>query len=155
MRTIKFRGKRVDNGEWLYGDLMTYDNDYVICDVDDGGYLPIVRETVGQFTGLPSQDKQDIYEGDRLFDYDDDYYVVEFSEGRFVAVGDGFEVDLFEIANRCSIIGNIHDSVDECIEPTKLICKSCGRSIEFDIDNEYKPDTCYECGEPIDLSKDE
>lgn len=111
-RVIKFRGERVDNGEWIYGDLMTYDNDYVICDIDDGGYLPIVRETVGQFTGLPSQDKEDIYEGDRLFDYDDDYYVVEFSEGRFVAVGDGFEVDLFEIADRCSIIGNIHDNLN-------------------------------------------
>ena len=52
MRTIKFRGKREDNGEWIYGDLGTYENDCVICDVDDGGYLPIIRETVGQFTGL-------------------------------------------------------------------------------------------------------
>ena len=30
-RVIKFHGKRVDNGEWIYGDLMTYYNDYVIC----------------------------------------------------------------------------------------------------------------------------
>ena len=109
MRKIKFRGKRVDNGKWLYGDLTTYDNDCVICDNDDGGYLPIVRETVGQFTGLFDKNGKEIYEGDILFDYDDDYYVVEFSEGRFAAVGDGFEVDLFEIANRCSVIGNIHD----------------------------------------------
>ena len=106
MRTIKFRGKRVDDFEWIYGDLhhgFLTGNSYI-----NGKEL--YSETVGQFTGLPSQDKQDIYEGDRLFDYDDDYYVVEFSEGRFVAVGVGFEVDLFEIADRCSVIGNIHDN---------------------------------------------
>lgn len=69
MREIKFRGKRVDNGEWLYGDLMTYDNDYVICDVDDGGYLPIVRETVGQFTGLYDKNGKEIYEGDIIKEF--------------------------------------------------------------------------------------
>lgn len=114
MRKIIFRGKRLDNGEWVYGgveqnsitiiydDTLPYDNENLVY-----------KETVGQFTGLPSQDKQDIYEGDRLFDYDDDYYIVEFSEGRFVAVGDGFEVDLIEIANRCSVIGNIHDQKEK------------------------------------------
>ena len=113
MRTIKFRGKRVDNGEWVYGyywvnKSATRETPHIVDEYGD--IFQIDTETVGQYTGLPSQDKQDIYEGDRLFDYDDDYYVVEFSEGRFVAVGDGFEVDLFEIANRCSVIGNIHDN---------------------------------------------
>ena len=118
MRTIKFRGKRVDNGEWVYGDLIHYNEQFLINvhETEVGYYVyqvPIIPETVGQFTVLPSQDEQDIYEGDRLFDYDDDYYVVEFSEGRFVAVGDGFEVDLFEIADRCSVMGNIHDNKEE------------------------------------------
>ena len=26
MREIKFRGKRLDNGEWEYGDLLQYDD---------------------------------------------------------------------------------------------------------------------------------
>ena len=26
MREIKFRGKRVDNGEWVYGDLIQYES---------------------------------------------------------------------------------------------------------------------------------
>lgn len=116
MRTIKFRGKQVDNGEWFYGSLI--EDKYIVGKVIDFNeeyfntefWWRVIPETVGQFTGLPSQDKEDIYEGDILFDYDDDYYVVEFSEGRFVAVGDGFEIDLFEIADRCSVIGNIHDN---------------------------------------------
>ena len=123
MRTIKFRGQREDTKEWAIGYLIEWKVVYgkehkelkhVSVVMSNGeldiGMVEVIPETVGQFTGLLSQDKQDIYEGDRLFDYDDDYYVVEFSEGRFVAVGDGFEVDLFEIADRCSIIGNIHDN---------------------------------------------
>lgn len=114
-RPIKFRGQREDTKELVYGSLI--DEDRIVGRVIDWNedcfnteyWWTVIPETVGQFTGLPSQDKQDIYEGDRLFDYDDDYYVVDFSEGRFVAVGDGFEVDLFEIADRCSVIGNVYD----------------------------------------------
>ena len=114
MRKIKFRGKVRFSGEWAYGQWLPISKTICTetCIEGTAQYrdLFVEESTVGQFTGLPSQDKEDIYEGDRLFDYDDDYYVVEFSEGRFVAVGDGFEVDLFEIADRCSIIGNIHDN---------------------------------------------
>ena len=111
MRTIKFRGWREDTKEWVYGYVYKVESKGLWF-IDNGKTVShqVFPETVGQFTGLPSQDKEDIYEGDRLFDYDDDYYVIEFSEGRFVAVGDGFEVDLFEIADRCSVIGNIHDN---------------------------------------------
>lgn len=122
-RPIKFRGQREDTKEWAIGYLIEWKVVYgkeqkelkhVSVVMSNGeldiGMVEVIPETVGQFTGLPSQDKQDIYEGDRLFDYDDDYYIVEFSEGRFVAVGDGFEVDLIEIANRCSVIGNIHEN---------------------------------------------
>ena len=84
MREIKFRGQRVDNGEWLYGDLMTYDNDYVICDVDDGGYLPIIRETVGQFTGLLDKNGQEIYEGDIVVGYGTWNLIVSIEKGHTV-----------------------------------------------------------------------
>lgn len=34
MREIKFRGKRLDNGEWEYGDLLQYD-DGSVCIVEN------------------------------------------------------------------------------------------------------------------------
>lgn len=66
MREIKFRGKRKDNGEWVYGDLITGpDVTYIVVtkpNPDEDGYWKwheVIPETVGQFTGL-----KDWYVGD-------------------------------------------------------------------------------------------
>lgn len=54
MRTIKFRGKCIDNYLWEYGWLYCKDGKYYIKDgVNDTVKLFLVnQDTIGQFTGL-------------------------------------------------------------------------------------------------------
>lgn len=79
MRTIKFRGKRVDNGEWVYGDLLHTTSvlngtktHHVLIGVDLELY-EVHPETIGQFTGLHDKDGNEIYESCEL---NEDYLVV-------------------------------------------------------------------------------
>ena len=73
MRKILFRGKRTDNGEWVYGWLKPFLNagyigkDNRMC-IQNGIYASdiyeIEPETVGQYTGLNGMDSEAIFEGD-------------------------------------------------------------------------------------------
>lgn len=118
IENIKFKAKRLDNGEWIIGSFVVMKipalSKTTIGIVAAGGATlhEIDPSTVCQFTGLTDCENQDIYEGDILAEKECPEFEVGYINCTFAAayVGDDkFIFNLTALSEVCTVCGNKFD----------------------------------------------
>jgi uncharacterized phage protein (TIGR01671 family) len=124
-REIKFRGKRIDNGEWVYGSYVDskYRDLHFIYNMISPAVWPVDITTVGEYIGLKNKSETEIHEGDKVA-HDGIVSVVEWGgHWNYAGFGlsgkridkadweDAFYWDALnpEWAKDIKVIGNIHE----------------------------------------------
>lgn len=127
MREILFRGKRKENGEWVYGNYAVTDNNekqHFIFQ-NKAFEFEVDSETVGQYTGITDDYGKKIFEGDILgitnddpdYDYITKVYLdcntlcvdVQGQDYDYTSIGFALEIWDDE-CDQLEVIGNIHDN---------------------------------------------
>ena len=130
MREIKFRGRRKNSSEWVYGAFLAIPKlcSYIYDVQPDGQatrYL-VDADTVGQFTGLLDTAQKEIYEGDivvvkedgkesrhivRYMD-DEDYPAFDLVPESMSWCGEfnGLSYCMIHMDAAIYVIGNVHDN---------------------------------------------
>lgn len=129
-REIRFRGKDVFSGKWVYGDLahnQKITREGLEPRVMVAGY-EVDPATVGQFTGLHDKNGTEIYEDDVLmsccgFPRIETVVFVRYKDGVFILTNwernFGYLSHLLD--SELTVIGNIHSS-DIFIDKIKQVC---------------------------------
>ena len=128
MREILFRGKSLDNGKWIEGDLLRINGHvFIFPDPAPKGIdkYKVDPATVGQYTGRKDKNGKKVYEADILTDKFGSMGVVEWRDSGFVVnFGD---TDIFDLSDcfgdsyQMWVVGNIHDNADLIEANTRLI----------------------------------
>lgn len=80
MRKIKYRGRSLINGKWIYGDSIKHTDNATENGIEELAYIgfkvpnaskagamkwvPVDQATIGEYTGITDRDGTEIYEGD-------------------------------------------------------------------------------------------
>ena len=120
MRNIRFRGKRLDNGEWVYGyyvyqpafnegQIYAWTKDY--ADLEKP--VEVDPATVGQYTGLKDKNGKDGYEQDTvrrglsigIIKFDQGHFYIDWGKNP-----ENWSDTIYVHLPDSEIIGNVHDN---------------------------------------------